>query len=263
MIVKTIIQGKEYFLDATNKNAPFGILPLRALNYTGRALDFVAESYWQTIYPNPVNRLNTSITLNFSEDGEIKGKFVNMSTGHIALQRRTKNKKVDTETLINSVETTYDGLEIVDYTVSNANEPELPFKELFEFEVDTEEINGKLFLDPFLYKIFPKNPFTLNQRTYPVDFAYPRVYTTRFLVSLPQNYEFENLPEDQTFTIGENKSICKFTTVAQDGKLNMTFSLMISEFHYVTDEYETLKSFFNQLVKIQKNTLLTIKKKNS
>lgn len=263
MIVKTIIDGKEYFLDATNKSAPFGILPLRALNYAGRAIDFVAESYWQTIYPNPVNRLNTSITLNFAEDGSMKGKFVNMHTGHIALDRRTVNKDINTEKFLNTLETEHEGLEVVEYSVTNSDQPELPLKELFEFELDLEEINGKLFLDPFLFKIFPKNPFTLSERTYPVDFAYPRVYTTRFLVSLPENYEFENLPKDQTFSIGENKSICKFTTVAQDGNLNMTFTLMINEFHYVPDEYETLKSFFNQLVQIQKNTLITIKKKNS
>ncbi|WP_298514689.1 DUF3857 domain-containing protein [uncultured Kordia sp.] len=263
IIVKTIVNGNVYFLDATDKNAPFGILPLRALNYKGRALDFVAESYWETISPNPINKFITSISIQFDEEGAIKGRFTNMSTGHIALRHRTVADTTRVEDYLNIIETEYPDLEITNYKVLDKETPELPLRESFEFTIDKEFTNDALFLDPFLFKIFPKNPFTLEKREYPVDFAYPRMYTTRFVVSLPANYSFENLPKDQLFEMPEKKAAYKLTTVEKDGKLNMTFTLMINEFHYLTDEYEVLKSFFRDVVKIQKNTLLTIKKKNS
>jgi len=263
LIVKVLIEGKEYFLDATEKHAPFGILPLIALNYKGRALDFVAESYWQTILPNAVNQFTTSISLTLKQDGTMKGKFSNTHTGHFALTKRNTFDKEDNKESLNTLETEYEGLEILEYKITDKENAELPLKEFFEFEVDKKSTDSILFLDPFIFKIFPKNPFTLEKRQYPVDFAHPRVYKTRFLLSLPPNYEFENLPKDQLFTIGENKAICKLTTIAENGKLNMTFQLLINEFHYLTDEYKLLKTFFNDLVKIQKNTLLTIKKKNS
>ncbi|MFK7750383.1 MAG: DUF3857 domain-containing protein [Kordia sp.] len=263
MIVKTIVDGNVYFLDASEKNAPFGVLPLRALNYKGRALDFVAESYWETISPNPINKFTTSISVKFDEDGAIKGRFTNMYTGHIALNYRTRSDASIDEKYLNLIENEYQDLEITDYKLVDKETPELPLKETFEFTINKAFENGILYLDPFVLKAFPKNPFTLEKRVYPVDFAHPRIYTTRFVVSLPENYEFENLPEDQLFQIAENKAVCKLTTVEKDGKLNMTFTLMINEFHYVTDEYEVLKSFFKDIVEIQKNTLLTIKKKNS
>ncbi|MBC8756185.1 DUF3857 domain-containing protein [Kordia sp. YSTF-M3] len=263
LIVKVIIKGKVYFLDASEKAAPFGILPMLALNYKGRALNFNKKSYWETITPNLVNRLTTSISLTLEEDGTIKGKFANALTGHFALSKRNTFDKEKNEEYLNTIETEYEGLEILDYKITDKENAELPLKEFFEFEIDKEPANNTLYLDPFVFKAFPKNPFTLKKRTYPVDFAHPRIYTTRFLLSLPPNYEFGNLPKNQTFTIGENKAICKLTTVQQNGKLNITFELLINQFHYTTEEYELLKNFFTNLVKIQKNTLLTIKKKNS
>lgn len=263
LIIKIIVHGKVYFLDASEKYAPFGILPLSALNYKGRAIDFVAESYWQTIFPNPLNRFNTSINLTLEEDGTIKGKFANAYTGHFALSKRNTFDKEKNEEYLNSIETEYEGLEVLDYKVTDKENAELPLKEFFEFEIDKEATNNTLYLDPFIFKLFPENPFKLDQRQYPVDFAHPRFYTTRFLLSLPPNYEFENLPKNQLFTIGKEKAICKLTTVEQNGKLNITFTLLINEFHFTTEEYQILKEFFTNLVKIQNNTLLTIRKKNS
>lgn len=263
MIVKAIVNRNVYFLDATDKNAPYGVLPMRALNYKGRALDFVAESYWETISPNPINKLTSSISLTLTEDGTMKGRFTNVFTGHIALSKRNTFDEKNKETYLNTIESEYENLEIIDYKLIDRENAELPLKESFSFEIVKEAINNSFFIDPFVFKTFPRNPFTLEKREYPVDFAHPRIYKTRFLVSLPANYEFENLPKDQLFKIGKNKSICELKTIEKDGKLNMTFTLLINEFHYVTDEYEVLKSFFNEVVKIQKKTLITIKKKNS
>lgn len=263
IIIKTIVDGKVYFLDATDKNAPFGVLPLKALNYKGRALDFVAESYWETISPNPINKFTTSISIKLDEDGAIKGRFQNTSTGHIALDYRTFNDSTTVEDYLNTIESEYENLEITDYELINKKSAELPLKEIFTFEIEKDANNTTLFFDPFVYKIFPKNPFTLEKREYPVDFAYPRFYTTRFMVALPENYEFENIPKNQTRELDGKKAAYQLTTLQENGNLTLIFTLLINEFHFVPEEYEVLKSFFREVVKIQKNTLLSIKKKNS
>ncbi|PTX59717.1 uncharacterized protein DUF3857 [Kordia periserrulae] len=263
MIVKTIVDGKVYFLDATDKNAPFGVLPVKALNYKGRALDFVAESYWETITPYPINKFTTSVSMKLEEDGTIKGQFQNASTGHIALNYRTLKDSTTTKDYLNSIESEYENLEITDYKLVDKETAELPLKESFTFEIDKEFTNTTLFLDPFVYKIFPKNPFTLQKREYPVDFAYPRFYTTRFMISLPEKYEFESIPKNQIRELDGKKAVYQLTTLQKNENLTLTFTLLINHFHFVTEEYEVLKSFFRDVVKIQKNTLLTIKKKNS
>ena len=53
-------------------------------------------------------------------------------------------------------------------------------------------------------KVFSKNPFELEKREYHVDFAFSRVYTTRFLMSIPPTLEYANLPENQEFMVLAN-----------------------------------------------------------
>ena len=46
IIIRAIINGKQYFLDATNKYLEFGQIPFRCLNQYGRLLDFKKGSKW-------------------------------------------------------------------------------------------------------------------------------------------------------------------------------------------------------------------------
>src|SRR5690606_1654126 len=60
------IDGSEILLDATNKQAPFGVLPFRALNVQGRVMDFKKGSYWMPIEPfeQNIHYVNSQITAN-------------------------------------------------------------------------------------------------------------------------------------------------------------------------------------------------------
>ena len=49
LILKTTIDGKDYFLDATEPYLSFGELPFRALNQYGRLMDLEDGSYWEDI----------------------------------------------------------------------------------------------------------------------------------------------------------------------------------------------------------------------
>ena len=66
------IGNETFLLDATEKELSFGLLPTRALNYQGRAMDFKNPSYWCTIAPYQENRENTIITIIIEEDGIAK-----------------------------------------------------------------------------------------------------------------------------------------------------------------------------------------------
>ena len=49
ILAKVEIDGNSYFLDATDKIIPFGMLPFRCLNYDARVMDFKEDSYWYAI----------------------------------------------------------------------------------------------------------------------------------------------------------------------------------------------------------------------
>ncbi len=68
VIVKAVIDGKDYFLDATEKLLPFGLLPERCLNGEGRVLDFKKGSYWQQIKPAKKTATTIKVQLSMDED---------------------------------------------------------------------------------------------------------------------------------------------------------------------------------------------------
>ncbi|EDP95115.1 hypothetical protein KAOT1_06517 [Kordia algicida OT-1] len=264
LVAKVTIGEEVFLLDATEKLLSFGLLPIRALNYNGRAMDFKNPSYWFTINPYQENRQNTIVSITVSEDGTAKGKISQVNTGYLAYQKRQELLENDTETYLDDFESSLPFLEVSDYEVKDRTNVEKPIKEIFTLDFDEDGFsNSETFLDPFFLKVFSKNPFALEKREYPVDFAFSRVYTTRFLMSIPPTHEFANLPENQEFTIGNGKAICALKTVQQNGQLNMSFKLIINNFYFEPQEYQELKDFFSKLSILQKNTRLIIKKKNS
>ncbi|WP_420573154.1 DUF3857 domain-containing protein [Kordia sp.] len=264
LIAKVTIGDEVFLLDATEKLLSFGLLPIRALNYNGRAMDFKNPSYWYTINPFLENRQNTTVRVTVSEDGSAKGQLSQVNTGYLAYQKREQLASKSTEEYLNDFEERLTFLEVDEYNIEDRNKPSKPLKEQFSLEFDEDNFSSsEVFLDPFFLKVFAKNPFKLNERQYPVDFAFPRVYTTRFLMSLPAGYEFSNVPENQQFSIAGEKAICAVKTVQQNGQLNMSFKLILNNFYFEPEEYQELKAFFSKLSILQKNTRLAIKKKNS
>lgn len=58
---KISYDGKSYFLDATDKSLPFGVLPERCLNGDARVMDFKNGSYWEKIEPVKNSKQKTTL----------------------------------------------------------------------------------------------------------------------------------------------------------------------------------------------------------
>ncbi|MEM6719029.1 MAG: DUF3857 domain-containing protein [Bacteroidota bacterium] len=262
LIAKVTIGTETFLLDATDKQLSFGLLPIRALNYNGRAMDFKNPSYWINITPNQENRQNTMVTITLNEDGIAKGKLSQINSGYLAYEKRSELATQSAEEYLDDFEESFSFLEVSDYKIEQRISSDKPVKEVFTLEFDEDSFSGTTnFLDPFFIKIFPNNPFRLNERQYPVDFAYPRVYTTRFLIAIPSNYEFADIPEDQNFSLANAKAVCGMKVIQQGGQLNLSFKLILNNFYFEPEEYQALKDFFGRLSILQKNTRLVVKKK--
>ncbi|WP_298425653.1 DUF3857 domain-containing protein [uncultured Kordia sp.] len=262
LVAKVTIGQEVFLLDATDKLLSFGLTQVRALNYIGRAMDFKKPSYWHTINPFAENRQNTLINISVDEEGNAKGKISQVNSGYLAYEKRKELANTDEDSYLDGIEKQIPFVEIDDYKIEARNDIRKPTKEFFFLAFNDNFSSKNTFLDPFFFKLFPSNPFRLEERKYPVDFAYSRIYTMRFIMSIPDSYEYVNIPENKTFKLAETKAICGMKTIVQNGQLNMTYKLVINDFHFTAEEYQELKTFFSNLATLESNTRLTIKKKN-
>tara|TARA_R110001583_G_scaffold67308_3_gene192564 strand:+ start:20317 stop:22275 length:1959 start_codon:yes stop_codon:yes gene_type:complete len=260
VIAKVNIGQKFYLLDATEKLAPFGLLPFRCLNSYGRAMDFENDSYWIDILPDIKSKTQLTAKLILNEDGSIEGKLRKSNFGYHALARRKKITYESEESIIAEFENEFNNLEVIDYTIKNKTKIDKPIVENFEILIENIDNLNKLFLNPFFDEKFSKNPFKQENRLYPVDFGHSKQYSVNFSLEIPDNYSVESLPESKSFVLPENGGNFKYLIRKNnDYRITLISSIKINKPIFYNFEYESLKELFKQII-ISQKTPIVLKK---
>lgn len=256
------IEGETYLLDATNKQAPFGIIPFQALNVQGRVMDFKKGSYWMPIEPfeQNIHYVNSQITAD--ESGSFKGTVNQANYGYIALAKRNSIEEENVEEYIKNAQNEKAGIEINDYKVEDLNLIEKPLKESYSVVIEPESVGDKVIISPFFHKTYiAENPFKMKERSYPMDFGFP--FTNTYLVSIDLDnvYEIEQLPKNTSIKLPGDDGECTVTYITEGNKINIRFNMKLSEYRFQPNAYESLKEFFAAMITMLKGESIILKRK--
>ena len=256
-----MINNERILLDATDKQAPFGIIPFRALNVQGRVMDFKKGSYWMPIEPfkQNIDYVNSQITA--EANGDFKGKVSQASYGYIALGKRNSIEEESLQEYTKTQQNDKAGVEINNYQVEDLNLIEKPLKESYTVSIQPETVSDKVILYPFFNKTYiSENPFKMKERSYPMDFGFP--FTNTYLISIDLNnvYEIEQLPKSRSIKLPNEDGECSVTYVAEGSKINIRFNMKLNAYRFPSDAYPSLKEFFGTIVTMLKNESIILKK---
>lgn len=255
------IADETYLLDATDKEAPFGIIPFRTLNVQGRVMDFKNGSYWLPITPYKQNIFYTNANIKAVQNGIFTGEVAQTSSGYIALAKRTDIASSTIENYIKETENDLKGIDITEYQIKEEKEIDKPLKENYAISVEPEIVDDKVFLYPFFNKTYiSENPFKLDDRSYPMDFGFP--FTNTYLVSIDLGsiYTVENLPESRIIKLPNNDGECSVNYISEGDKVTIRFTLKLSNYRFQPEAYQSLKEFFGTMVTMLKDEPITLKK---
>ncbi|WP_277899410.1 DUF3857 domain-containing protein [Galbibacter pacificus] len=246
-------------LDASDKYAPFGILPFRALNHIGRVMDFKNDSYWIEVSPYKKNHHILTTSVKIDEEGNLNGKFRHTSSGYFMFSKLKEIKTQSKEKYIEELGSRFQNIEITDY---NTSEMGNSITETFSFKINegVTIVNGNIIFSPFLFKDLTENPFKVEDRGYPVDIGYPKKFSSNISVAFPENYKVENTIQPETTLLIENGG--KLTLIKQEkgNIINILYNFDLNKSYYPTEEYKELKAIFTKAVNIQNNESLIAKK---
>lgn len=261
-IGKLDVNGKTYLLDATDKYVAFGMLPYRALNYYGRVMDFKNESYWYDIEPEKNNLHQVRMHLQFNlENNNASGMLDITNLGYNAINVREEiNSQSDEDYLAHFEENIEGDFSILSYQRKKELQEDTKTIERFEFEIQNALNGDMVYLNPFLIRFFKENPFTLEKRTYPVDFGYPRKYKFFMIVDVPEGYVVHELPKPQVIQMGDEIVEMKFQSKGTEKNVLITFELALNDTHIPAENYDGLKEVFKYVTDVQNNSLLIFKK---
>lgn len=261
ILVKAVIDGKTYFLDATDKDLGFGEIPFKCLNGDGRVLDFEKGSYWETIYPRIKTSTNARVMLSLNEENKLEGSMVITKKGYNALSERKKLKTQTEEEYLDNFETNNPIFEVDDYSAEGVEDNNKTLKQVFNITIDEEGNTSTFNLNPFLYGRISKNPFKLKERNYPVDYGYPRNFIYMLKLNVPEGYAIKKAPENKTFALPNKGGNFVLKVNNTNNQINIYSRLIFNRKVYSSEEYHALKEFYNQIIQTQK-TFITIEKTN-
>ena len=260
VIASAQIKGTNYLLDANRKETPFGILPYWDLNGQGRLMDYKEGSSWVALEPHTKNTWFLNAQLEIDENSTITGNVAETYIGYKGIEKRTEINKKSQDQYLKDWAKTYTDLEILDYKNENLNDLEQNFKETYAIELQLDDAD-QIFLYPFLLKkSFSKNPFTLAERKYPVDFGHPTSETFLISVNLNNNYEITELPENKIIKIPGGMGECSIIYGSAGGKLTLRYSYKLKHSYFEPEAYNSLKEFFANVVSLQNKEAVVLQK---
>lgn len=261
VIVKTNIDGVDYFLDATDKFLPFGQVPKRTLNGEARIINFDESGSWVILKPKEKTQRNVTAKLILNEDGEFEGNLIISRTGYFASDHRTKLNQLSEDAYLEEFESENPDLEVIDYKVNSEKEIEKQLQEIFKVKISmNEDLKNSNRINPFFFERLKKNPFKLKERNYPVDFAYPINSNYALSLQIPDNYKVTQLPENKAISIPNNGGRFILKVIQKENSITIFVRFSINKKMYSNDEYFTLKEYFKQII-IAENSYLTVEKK--
>jgi Domain of Unknown Function with PDB structure (DUF3857) len=261
LIVEINIDGKLYLLDATDKYLSFGEIPFKSLNHYGRLLDFKNESQWVDIKADKKSSIQHHLSLNLLGVGTVNGEINSRYLGYHALPKK-KSYFSNPLKHLEDFENKHESISVIEHVVKSNGKSDKKFQEYFEIEVnDLNMVDNLIYLDPFIFKFFTKNPFQLQQRTYPIDFGFKDTYIYSIEIDLHNLYDVIETPKDIIVKLPNDSGDFRFATKFFNNKLTLNFKIDFRKALYSAQYYNSLKEFMAKIVDTQTKTLIVLKKK--
>lgn len=264
VVAKVNIGEQSYLLDASVPLLPFGLLPLHCINGQGRVINLKKPSYWYDLKASQKDYTRYSLVATLTKDGKIKGELLTYSSGYAALKKRRDILAANTiAEYVEKLDEKMPKISFGKYEIKNVDSLNLPLIEKYEIEINS--YNGtsasQIFFSPFFIDNISKNPFNLNERTYPVDLGTSKETRCSIQLSVPEDFVLTGQPKDLNIGLQENGGRYMSNTSFDNHVVNFNQLLQLNKPIYPSEEYLSLKEFYSRIIQTQKTDIIFKKAK--
>jgi len=245
-IAFSIIDGKQFLLDATQDNCPAGLTPYPILGTTAFIVD---KKKFNLIEIAPGNKSYKNI---ISVNGVIDSKGVitaeaNVKSYEYARQERlnavNRNKK---RFITENFENPNEGLAIDSFLVISPGKDSIPFEQAIRYKQQLNESGGLVFFNSNLFTGLEKNPFMSSIRFTNVNFGYPYDIFLEETFKLPPGTKID-LPEDKNLILDNNKIQAVKKVKFEKGELKILIHFIQTTTLIQSENYIALKEFYKNM----------------
>lgn len=139
----------------------------------------------------------------------------------------------------------------------NENNPALVEEEL-DFILQADHTDDHLYINPMLFPQIKTNPFTQAERVLPIELPYPYKFTMLCTLTLPEGYEVEELPQQQSIRAGDGMQ-CRYMIQKKENTITLNYIFNLKSFIFLSEHYSQLQEMWSKV--IEKNNALIVLKK--
>lgn len=255
VIIEAEVANQKILLDATDEDNIAGLISFQNLSHEGLKVDVYSnEAAWTSLDRAELSRSNITYVLKLTGDNQFQGSIFQTSNNYEGIGRRGSYKAAATEAeYLKNIKAKKPGLDIISYKASNLNEADQDLVESLEITIEdqVESAGDMLYFSPLFYERTKENPFSLEERKFPVDFGYPFEETFRLTLDFPENYKLDKLPKSEAFALPEDGGTFSIHYQTEGNKLAIRSRILIKRSLYTPEEYHALKELYKNIVRKQ------------
>jgi transglutaminase-like putative cysteine protease len=244
VLISATVDSKNILSDATEVFCQNDRIPTRCLNDRGLLIK-EGNVQWISLKNNIPSEIQTIISIDSIGEKLYVSRSIS-ATEYDALRYRNLygDDKEKINDKLNEYSQTIDESSI---SVSNPLKKSEPYCIKYSSDCKTETVNNKIYLSPFVNEPITENPLKQYSRTYPIDLIYPVKRSYNSVITIPDGYKVEFVPEN--FKILNDQFELNYI-VKNDGKtLTVTFDYSFKKPIYPASEYTNIKFYFKDIIK--------------
>jgi hypothetical protein len=261
VICRIALDDKFVYLDASEPHIGFGRLPLRCYNGHARVVNKEATPVELGSDEITETKTTTIFIIN-DEKGNLVGSVQQTPGYYESDELRDRIKEKGLEPLQKDIKKDF-GADIV---ISNFQadslskyENELGIHYDFDIKGEKEDI---MYLNPMFGEGYKENPFKSAERFYPVEMPCATDETVNLQLEVPHGYVVDELPKSVIVKLNEKDDGIFEYRISQSGdNISLRSRIRFKRTFFMPDEYETLREFYNLIVKKQEEQIVFKKKK--
>jgi hypothetical protein len=264
IICALYLGNNRYFLDASNKYNPFGVLPTYCYNGYARIVDKeLADSI--TISSNMLKERNIiKVNIKNITDTAIDIKITaiqGMITSRLTRRQIDGDEKKKQDYVNEQMATFPERMTLESFSFDALHDPDTNLTFNITLHKRFDKPTTTIYTPTDYIKYFEESPFKSMKRTLPIELPYQMDYIYTLDVELPQNYMIEDLPKPSIITFEGNKMSFKHlaTYSKEINRLTVTSRFTTNTTYFPRVDYEPVRQFFEKMI-YETNQKLTIKK---
>lgn len=247
-----------YVYDGTSKMSEPNLLPPRAYNYNGVLLTDKSATILDV---NNVTVSQTFLTVEakLNADATFEGNFKDRDTKLFSIlnnESYQENKEVYQKQYKERY--TFPFSNIKTGVVNDKD-----FETSFDFTADTfvDGVGGKLIFNPLLFLYSQNHEFNqTEERKYPIEFYSPYEKNKKVTITIPEGYQFENLPKSKKIKTEDEGIVYSYVVTAVGNKITVETSVKIDSTDFPKEYYPAFKQIFDTITQYEGQLVTVVKK---